>query len=242
MKAVILAGGTGTRLAPLTRWTNKHLLPVGTHPMICYGIAKLKEAGMRDIVIITGRSAIAGFADVLGSGQDWGVSLMYRIQEKPGGIAEALELAKPMIAAGEKFAVLLGDNLFEKSLRPYRDNFECQAGGALVLLKQVEDPRRYGVPVLDREQGRIVRIEEKPEHPASDYCVTGLYFYDTDVFSMIDRISPSRRGELEITDVNNEYARSGSLHYAEVDGWWTDAGTFASLEAAGRRLKGQLPL
>lgn len=241
MKAVILAGGTGSRLAPLTRWTNKHLLPVGTHPMICYGVAKLREAGMRDIVIVTGRSAIAGFADVLGSGREWGVSLTYRIQENPGGIAEALELARPMIGPDEKFAVLLGDNLFEGSLLSYRQRFERQASGAMVLLKRVEDPRRYGVPVLEREQGRIVRIEEKPEHPASDYCVTGLYFYHADVFDIIDRIHPSRRGELEITDVNNEYASRGNLHYAEVGDWWTDAGTFASLETAGKKLKGQFP-
>lgn len=241
MKAVILAGGNGTRLRPLTRWTNKHLLPVGTHPMICYGVAALRQAGIREIVIVTGRSAIAGFADVLGSGREWGVSLCYRIQEKAGGIAQALELSRSLFAPGEKFAVLLGDNLFEESLLPYREQFEKQEEGAMVLLKQVPDPRRYGVPVLERESGRILRIEEKPDHPLSEYCVAGLYFYDSSVFDVIDGISTSRRGEMEITDVNNAYARAHSLNYAMVSGWWSDAGTFASLEEAAERMGKKLP-
>ena len=241
MKAVILAGGTGTRLKPLTYWTNKHLLPVGTYPMICYGITKLREAGMRDIVLVTGRSSVAGFADVLGSGRDWGVSLIYRLQEEAGGIAQALDLARPVIAPGEKFAVLLGDNLFEESLLPYRRMFEKQPDGAMVLLKKVDDPTRYGVPELDSETGKILRIVEKPMHPPSSYCVTGIYFYDSEVFDIIDGIRPSDRGEMEITDVNNIYARQGRLRHAELTGWWTDAGTFATLEEAGRRLKGILP-
>ena len=241
MKAVILAGGTGTRLKPLTYWTNKHLLPVGTYPMICYGITKLREAGMRDIVLVTGRSSVAGFADVLGSGRDWGVSLIYRLQEEAGGIAQALDLARPVIAPGEKFAVLLGDNLFEESLLPYRRMFEKQPDGAMVLLKKVDDPTRYGVPELDSETGKILRIVEKPTHPPSSYCVTGIYFYDSEVFDIIDGIRPSDRGEMEITDVNNIYARQGRLRHAELTGWWTDAGTFATLEEAGRRLKGILP-
>lgn len=241
MKAVILAGGTGTRLKPLTCWTNKHLLPVGTYPMICYGVVKLREAGLRDIVIVTGRTALAGFAEVLGSGRDWGVSLIYRVQEEAGGIAQAMELARPVIAPGEKFAVLLGDNLFEESLLPYREQFEKQEEGAMVLLKQVEDPRRYGVPAMDPQTGRIVRIEEKPSVPPSSFCVTGLYFYDSDVFGIIDQIRPSDRGEMEITDVNNAYAQQGKLTHAELTGWWTDAGTFESLEEAGKRLKGILP-
>jgi len=241
VKAVILAGGTGTRLKPLTYWTNKHLLPVGTYPMICYGITKLREAGMRDIVLVTGRSSVAGFADVLGSGRDWGVSLIYRLQEEAGGIAQALDLARPVIAPGEKFAVLLGDNLFEESLLPYRRMFEKQPDGAMVLLKKVDDPTRYGVPELDSETGKILRIVEKPTHPPSSYCVTGIYFYDSEVFDIIDGIRPSDRGEMEITDVNNIYARQGRLRHAELTGWWTDAGTFATLEEAGRRLKGILP-
>jgi glucose-1-phosphate thymidylyltransferase len=241
LKAVILAGGTGSRLKPLTFWTNKHLLPVGKYPMICYGVVKLREAGIRDILVVTGRSALAGFADVLGSGRDWGVSLIYKIQEEAGGIAQALELTRPVMVPGEKFFVLLGDNLFEESLKPFRESFEKQDDGAMVLLKKVEDPRRFGVPVLGRESGRIVRIEEKPDKPQSDYCVTGMYFYDDEVFDIIDSISPSYRGEMEITDVNNAFASQGRLTCRELQGWWTDAGTFESLEAAGRRLKGVLP-
>ena len=240
MKAVILAGGTGSRLKPLTYWTNKHLLPVGSYPMICYGVAKLKEAGIRDIVIVTNRTAIGGFAEVLGSGRDWGVSIVYRIQEEAGGIAQALELARPIMAPKEKFIVLLGDNLFEESLRPFREAYERQSDGAMLLLKKVADPRRYGVPKLDETSGRIEYIEEKPEHPKSNYSVTGLYFYDTDVFDLIDGVKPSRRGELEITDVNNAFAEQGVLSYQELKAWWTDAGTFESLEEAGRRLKGAI--
>jgi len=240
LKAVILAGGTGSRLKPLTFWTNKHLLPVGKYPMICYGITKLRDAGIRDIVLVTSRSAVGGFADILGSGRDWGSSIVYRVQEEAGGIAQALELARPVLKGDDKFVVLLGDNLFEESLTPYCDEFRKQKEGAMVLLKKVADPRRYGVPELDEKSGRIIRIDEKPEHPKSDYCVTGLYFYGTDVFDRIDAVKPSRRGELEITDVNNAYAEAGRLTYRELSGWWTDAGTFESLEEAGRRLKGAI--
>ncbi|WP_373229489.1 sugar phosphate nucleotidyltransferase [Cohnella sp.] len=240
MKAVILAGGTGSRLKPLTYWTNKHLLPVGSYPMICYGVTKLRDSGIRNIVIITSRTALGGFAEVLGSGRDWGVSIMYRVQEEAGGIAQALELARPMMAPNDKFVVLLGDNLFEESLSPYCKQFDQQTDGAMVLLKKVEDPRRYGVPKLDEASGRIIHIVEKPEFPPSNYCVTGLYFYDTKVFDLIDGVKPSRRGELEITDVNNEFARNEQLSYGELIGWWTDAGTFESLEEAGRRLKGAI--
>ncbi|MFC5405513.1 sugar phosphate nucleotidyltransferase [Cohnella soli] len=240
MKAVILAGGTGTRLKPLTYWTNKHLLPVGSYPMICYGVTKLRDAGIRDIVIVTGRSALGSFADVLGSGRDWGVSIAYKVQEEAGGIAQALDLARPLLLPKEKFVVLLGDNLFEESLQPYREHFERQPEGAMVLLKKVADPRRYGVPKIDPNSGVIQSIEEKPENPPSEYCVTGIYFYDTEVFTWINGIKPSRRGELEITDVNNAFAKEGKLHYKELTGWWTDAGTFESLEEAGKRLKGAI--
>jgi len=240
LKAVILAGGTGTRLKPLTYWTNKHLLPVGTYPMICYGISKIRKAGIRDIVLVTNRSALGSFADILGSGRDWGVSILYRVQEEAGGISQALELARPVMNGNDKFVVLLGDNLFDESLLPYCEQFVKQREGAMVLLKRVEDPRRYGVPILDENTGRIVKIEEKPEHPKSDYCVTGIYFYDTEVFKLIDDVKPSRRGELEITDVNNAYALSGKLIHRELTGWWTDAGTFETLEEAGKRLKGAI--
>lgn len=241
MKAVILAGGTGTRLKPLTFWNNKHLLPVGRYPMICYGIAKLREAGIRDIVIVTSRTAVGAFAEVLGSGRDWGVSLVYRVQEEAGGIAQALELARPVISPGEKIVVLLGDNLFEQSLRPFVEEYERQDDGAMVLLKQVDDPRRYGVPKIDETDGRIDFIEEKPETPLSPYCVTGIYFYPYEVFDIIGQVEPSERGEMEITDVNNVFASNRSLQFRVLDGWWTDAGTFESLEEAGRKLRGALP-
>jgi glucose-1-phosphate thymidylyltransferase len=240
LKAVILAGGTGSRLKPLTYWTNKHLLPVGSYPMICYGVTKLRDSGVKDLVIITSRAALGDFAKVLGSGRDWGVSIMYRVQEEAGGIAQALELARPMMSPKDKFMVLLGDNLFEESLNSYCEQYAKQEDGAMVLLKQVADPRRYGVPKLDKDSGRIIHIEEKPENPPSNYCVTGLYFYDTEVFDLIDGVKPSRRGELEITDVNNAFALHGRLHYRELVGWWTDAGTFESLEEAGRKLQGAI--
>ncbi|THF73356.1 sugar phosphate nucleotidyltransferase [Cohnella fermenti] len=241
MKAVILAGGMGTRLKPLTYWTNKHLLPVASYPMICYGVAKLREAGIRDIVIVTARQSVGRFVEVLGSGRDWGVSILYRVQEEAGGIAQALELARPVIGPGDKLAVLLGDNLFEPSLAPLAAEFEKRKDGAMVVLKEVGDPRRYGVPKLDPATGTIEFIEEKPDHPLSNFCVTGLYFYHADVFRIIDQVKPSQRGELEITDVNNAYAAAKKLHYHILDGWWTDAGTFESLEEASRRLKGALP-
>ena len=236
----MLAGGSGTRLKPLTYWTNKHLLPVGNYPMICHGITKLRDSGIRDIVMITSREALGSFANILGSGRDWGVSLTYRVQEEAGGIAQALLLARTAIFPKEKFIVLLGDNMFEESLRPYLEQFAKLPEGAMVLLKKVDDPRRYGVPKLDATSGRIVLIEEKPNRPSSDFCVTGVYFYDSEVFDLIDTVKPSQRGELEITDVNNAYARNGRLTYRELEGWWTDAGTFESLEEAGRRLKGAI--
>ncbi|MFC5702244.1 sugar phosphate nucleotidyltransferase [Cohnella faecalis] len=241
MKAVILAGGTGSRLKPLTSWTNKHLLPIGNYPMICYGVAKLREAGIRELVIVTTRSALGGFSQVLGSGLEWGVSIIYRVQEEAGGIAQALELARPLMKPGEKFAVLLGDNLFEDSLASYFKQFENQDGGAMVLVKKVDDPTRYGVPTFSAPPEKIAYIREKPERPESNYCVIGLYFYDDRVFHIIDGVKPSRRGELEITDVNNAYALAGKLEFCELRGWWTDAGTFDSMEEAGIKLKGTLP-
>lgn len=235
MKGVILAGGTGTRLYPLTKLINKHLLPVGKVPMIFHAIEKMRQAEVRDIVIVTGKQSAGLFADYLGSGQEWGLNLALRIQEKAGGIAEALLLAEPFIDSGEKLIVLLGDNLFEDSLVPFAEKFKQQKSGAKVLLKRVKDPRHYGVPVLESE--RIVRIEEKPEKPASSYCVTGIYMYAADVFEVIRKIRPSARGEMEITDVNNVYAANGALTHDILEGWWTDAGTFESLYEAGERLK-----
>ncbi|GFN31005.1 sugar phosphate nucleotidyltransferase [Paenibacillus xylaniclasticus] len=237
MKAVILAGGTGTRLHPLTGLLNKHMLPVGRYPMIHYSIVKLREAGVTDILLITGRSSAGMLISYLGSGSKLGVTMTYRIQEEAGGIAQALELARPFIRESEKFVLLLGDNLFEDALDGYVQQFEQQEEGAMVLLKQVEDARRYGVPTFGEDGKSIAVITEKPEHPATDYSVTGIYFYDDSAFSLIEQLVPSGRGELEITDLNNAYARQGKLSYAVLRGWWVDAGTFESLhEASGRML------
>lgn len=237
LKAVILAGGTGTRLLPLTRLLNKHLLPVGKQPMICYSINSLKEAGITDIMLVTSRHAAGMFTAFLGSGQEYGVSLTYRIQEEAGGIAQALTLSQTYIADDPKFVVLLGDNLYEESLRPHLDAFAQQPDGAMVLLKQVPDPERYGVPLFD-ENGRITYIEEKPQYPQTDSCVTGIYMYDSSVFAFIATQTPSQRGELEITDVNNVYASQGKLEYRHLTGWWTDAGTFQSLHEAAIKMMG----
>lgn len=232
MKGVILAGGKGTRLYPLTRVINKHLLPVGQLPMIMHGINKLKEAGITSICIVTGKGSAGQFAELLGSGSEWGVALHYCIQDDAGGIAQALGLVESFLQPGESFVVILGDNLFEASLSPFIRAFRGKAGQAAVLLKEVEDPRRYGVPHL--ANGRISRIEEKPEHPPSHYSVTGIYFYDDAVFEIIRSIHPSKRGELEITDVNNVYASRGRLSHHILEGWWMDAGTFESLAAVNR--------
>ncbi|EGG36451.1 sugar phosphate nucleotidyltransferase [Paenibacillus sp. HGF5] len=234
MKGVILAGGTGTRLYPLTKVINKHLLPVGKVPMICHGIEKFKKAGIEEILIVIGKQSAGLYTDLIGSGKEWGVSVTFKIQEEAGGIAQALYLAEPFITPGEKFVVLLGDNLFEDHLITFVQAFEKQAAGARVLLKKVLDPKRYGVPILEKDN--IVMIEEKPEEPKSDYCVTGIYMYDSTVFETIRTIKPSARGELEITDVNNVYASKGQLTYDILDGWWTDAGTFQSLYQASGRL------
>ncbi|WP_054956216.1 sugar phosphate nucleotidyltransferase [Paenibacillus dakarensis] len=233
MKGVILAGGTGTRLYPLTKIINKHLLPVGNAPMICHGIEKLRIAGIKEIVLVISKQSAGLYTELLGGGKEWGVRLTYKVQEEAGGIAQALSLVESVLEPKEKFVVLLGDNLFENSLAPYVKAFQEQEAGARVLLKEVKDPRRYGVPIL--ENNKIVSIEEKPDQPKSNYCVTGIYMYDTSVFGKIREVKPSDRGELEITDVNNEYASEGQLIYDVLDGWWTDAGTFESLYQASER-------
>jgi glucose-1-phosphate thymidylyltransferase len=236
MKGVILAGGTGTRLQPLTLIVNKHLLPVGRKPMILHAIEKMHEAGIEDIMLVIGKQSAGIYADFLGNGAQWGVQLTYKIQDRAGGIAEALMLAESFIRPEDRLTVILGDNLFEESLEPFAKSFLSMPDGAKILLKQVDDPRRYGVPVL--HDGRITRIEEKPENPLSDYCVTGIYFYDSTVFEKIRSIVPSARGELEITDVNNRYAAEGKLSYDVLNGWWIDAGTIASLNEAGNLVLG----
>ncbi|WP_379130568.1 sugar phosphate nucleotidyltransferase [Paenibacillus sp. sgz500958] len=243
MKGVILAGGTGTRLHPLTRLMNKHLLPVGKYPMVCYGIDRLRRGGITDILLVISKQSAGLYTDFLGSGEAFGVSLTYKIQEAAGGIAEALELARSFIPAGERFVVLLGDNLFLDDLTPYISSYlEQPKGTAKVLLKPVEDARRYGVPVFDSvDPALIAYIEEKPKHPKTGYCVTGIYMYDDEVFEIIKHVSPSKRGELEITDVNNLYAKDRKLSYDVLKEWWSDAGTFQSLQEAGDKLRDVLP-
>jgi len=229
LKGVVLAGGTGSRLMPLTKVTNKHLLPVGTKPMIYYPIEKLTSAGIEQIMIVTGAEHMDDVVSLLGSGRVFGCRFTYKVQDKTGGIAQALGLAEDF-ARGVPVAVILGDNIFESSLKQYIDRFIAQKNGARVLLKQVHDPQRFGVAEI--ADNRIVRIEEKPQHPRSNYAVTGIYFYDTAVFEIIRTLKPSARGELEITDVNKTYIRKGLLAYDILEGWWTDAGTFMSLTRA----------
>ncbi|MCR8645202.1 sugar phosphate nucleotidyltransferase [Paenibacillus sp. N1-5-1-14] len=237
MKGIVLAGGTGTRLRPLTNLINKHLLPVGKYPMIHYSIQKLKNLGITDIILVTGKQSAKLYMKYLGSGEEHGVRMTYCMQEKPGGIAQALLLAEEHVQIGEKMLVLLGDNLFHDSLKEEVSYFKQSGDGALVMLKKVADPRRYGVPVFQKEDAkRIAYIEEKPVKPQSSYSVTGIYMYDDKVFDVIREIKPSGRGELEITDVNNVYARSGKLTYGELEGWWIDAGTHESLYEATRMI------
>ncbi|HEX7057448.1 MAG TPA: sugar phosphate nucleotidyltransferase [Bacilli bacterium] len=237
MKGVVLAGGRGTRLYPLTRIVNKHLLPVGQHPMIFYSIKKLCEAGIKDILLVTGKESLGMFAAYLGSGKQWGVKITYRVQDEPGGIAQALVLAEDFIPPGEKFVALLGDNLFDAPLGPEIAAFCAQSKGARVLIKKVRDPERFGVPRF--VNGKIIGIDEKPSLPKSKYAVTGIYFYDSTVFATINTLNASKRGELEITDVNNRYAQAEELSFGVLPGWWTDAGTIETLYAAGKAMLGR---
>lgn len=230
MKGIVLAGGTGSRLHPLTTVTNKHLLPVGNYPMIYYPIARLKQAGITDILVVTGRDHMGDVMELLGSGLDFGLDFTYKVQDRAGGIAQALSLARGF-CCGESCCVILGDNVFEDDLTPAVEAFAEQESGARLLLKQVDDPERFGVAELSQD-GRILSIEEKPLHPRSAYAVTGIYLYDSHVFDVIDTLKPSHRGELEITDVNNAYIHAGTCTYAMLKGWWTDAGTFPSLRRA----------
>jgi len=234
MKGIILAGGLGTRLRPLTLVTNKHLLPVYDRPMIYYPIQCLLNAGMRDILIVTGGEHAGDFLKLLKNGKHLGVKhLEYAYQEGEGGIADALKLAEEF-ADGEKICVVLGDNIIEGNIKRAAGAFFTQSTGAKVLLKEVPDPERFGVARFEGEppKGKIVEIIEKPKKPPSNYAVTGIYFYDADVFSMCKSLKPSGRGELEITDVNNAYLQRGDLTYEILEGWWTDAGTFESLYRA----------
>ncbi len=232
MKGVILAGGLGTRLYPLTKVTNKHLLPVYDKPMIYYPIQTLINAGIDDILIVTGGNNAGDFLKLLGNGKEFGLKhINYTYQEGEGGIAEALRLAE-FFASGEKICVVLGDNIIERNIRRAVKNFQKQERGAKILLKEVPDPERFGVPEL--REDRIVRIEEKPKEPKSQYAVIGIYLYDSDVFNITKTLKPSRRGELEITDVNNQYIEKGLMTWDILEGWWTDAGTFESLLRANQ--------
>lgn len=227
IKGIVLAGGLGKRLGPLTKITNKHLLPIYDQPMIYHPISRLAEAGIKDILVVTGGQHAGEFLRLLGDGQAFGLThLNYTYQEGEGGIAQALGLAKHF-AQGKRMVVVLGDNIFEKSLKPYVDRFRKQKTGARVLLKKVSDPQRFGVASLDKK--KIVSIVEKPRKPATDLAVTGVYMYDETAFDIIRTLKPSGRGELEITDVNNAYIRRGALEFDILSGWWTDSGTFDSL-------------
>ncbi len=227
MKGIILAGGLGTRLWPLTKVTNKHLLPVYDKPMIYYPLLTLVEAGIHDIMVVTGGNNAGDFLKLLGNGRDFGLKhLHFAYQDGEGGIAEALSLARHF-ADQDRICVVLGDNLVEKPIRAYVDRFRKQKKGARILLKKVRDPQRFGVPVL--EEDRVVKIIEKPRIAPSPFAVTGIYMYDHRVFDIISGLKPSDRGELEITDVNNQYIQWGEMAYDVLDGWWTDAGTTNSL-------------
>lgn len=222
MKGVITAGGLGTRLYPMTKVTNKHLLPVYDRPMIYYPIEALINAGVEDIMIITGGNNAGDFIRLLGNGRDFGLKrLSYVYQEGEGGIAEAISLTRDFVG-GERVAVILGDNIIEKNFAAAVKSFEQQERGAKILLKEVEQPENYGVPTI--AGGRIVKITEKPKHPDSEYAVIGIYLYDSRVFDIIDRLEPSDRGEMEVTDVNNAYIEEGTLTYDILDGWWADCG------------------
>jgi glucose-1-phosphate thymidylyltransferase len=234
MKGILLAGGTGTRLYPLTKVTNKHLLPVGKYPMIFHSVAKLKAAGIHDILIVTGKEHMGDVVNLLGSGREMGVNFTYKVQDEAGGIAQALGLAEHFVG-NDRMVVILGDNVFTDSIVPYVKNFERQESGAKILIQEVHDPQRYGVPELSGD--KIISIEEKPKTPKSSYAVTGIYMYDNAVFDMIKVLEPSRRGELEITDVNNAYIARNELTYDILQGWWTDAGTHTSLAKANELAK-----
>lgn len=234
MKAIILAGGTGSRLYPLTKVTNKHLLPVGKYPMIFHSVYKFKQAGLTDILVVTGKEHMGDVVNLLGSGSEMGVSFTYKVQDEAGGIAQALGLAEQFVGQ-EQMVVILGDNVFADDITSYVNHFRQQKKGAKILLKEVDNPNRFGVAELQGDN--IVSIEEKPQFPKSKYAVTGIYMFDHSVFQIIKKLKPSSRGELEITDVNNAYIERGELTYDILNGWWTDAGTHASLARANELAK-----
>jgi glucose-1-phosphate thymidylyltransferase len=238
-RGVVLAGGKGTRLGELTRVTNKHLLPVGPYPMVYHPLKKLVGAGLRDILLVSGTEHMGDFVELLGSGRAHGCNLTYRVQDEAGGIAQALGLAE-LFCAGSRCAVILGDNIFYDSLGPLLAEANQHPDHAWVALKEVPDPGRYGVANL--KDGRVVGIEEKPRHPKSNLAVAGIYLYPPEVFSVIKTLKPSRRGELEITDVNRWFLERGRLGCSMLEGYWTDAGTLESLALANRLVYQNPPL
>jgi glucose-1-phosphate thymidylyltransferase len=239
MKGIILAGGTGSRLYPLTKVTNKHLLPVGRKPMIYHPIEKLTEAGIEEILIVTGVEHMGDIVTLLGSGKAFQCRFTYKVQDEAGGIAQALGLAENFIGQ-DKMIIILGDNIFQDKLTPFVKKFAKQGKGAKVLVKEVSDPQRFGV--AEMKSDKVISIEEKPKKPKSNFAVTGIYFYDHEVFNVVKGLKPSGRGELEITDVNNAYLRRGELTYDVLSGWWSDAGTFESLEKATLLAEGRIEL
>jgi len=238
LRGVVLAGGTGLRLKPLTKVTNKHLLPVGHKPMIYYPIEKLTSIGIEQILIVTGVEYMGDVVGLLGSGREFGCQFTYKVQDEAGGIAQALGMAEGF-SNNKPLAIILGDNIFQANLKKYADKFIAQKNGARLLLKKVPNPQRFGVAQIS--DTRVIRIDEKPKKPESDYAVTGIYFYDATVFDIIRTLKPSGRGELEITDVNNAYIARGQLAYDILDGWWTDAGTFESLSKANELVAKEPP-
>jgi len=238
MRGVVLAGGTGSRLRPLTKVTNKHLLPVGCKPMIYYPIEKLTGVGIEEILIVTGVEHMGDVVGLLGSGRELGCRFTYKVQDEAGGIAQALGLAENF-ANGQALGVILGDNIFQSSLKGHAQRFVEQGGGARLLLKQVSDPHRFGVAEIS--DGKVLGIEEKPAQPKSNHAITGVYFYDASVFEIIRTLEPSSRGELEITDVNNAYIRREQMDCDVLEGWWTDAGTFESLMRANELVMKEPP-
>lgn len=234
VKGIILAGGTGSRMYPCTKVTNKHLLPVHNKPMIYYPLQTLISAGIKEILIISGTEHAGDFLRLLGSGKEFGIRLSYEIQDEAGGIAQALSLSENFVD-NDKFVVILGDNVFEDNIKEYVEDFANGFNGSKVFLKEVPDPQRFGVAEIQGD--KIISIEEKPKAPKTNYAVTGLYMYDARVFNIIKKLRPSQRGELEITDVNNEYIKNNSMTFSVLKGFWSDAGTFDSLYRATTLLR-----
>lgn len=238
LKGIVLAGGTGSRLFPLTKVTNKHLLPVGNYPMIYHPLMRMRQAGIEQVAVVTSPEHMGDVVNLLGSGRTFGLDITYRVQDKPGGIAQAMGLCENF-AGGDPVLIILGDNILAEDIaaeaEAYQRQLATEGGGARVLLKEVHDPERYGVPRLDGD--RIVEIIEKPSDPPSNYSVTGIYFYDSEVFNIIRTLKPSARGELEVSDVSNAYIEQGGLSYGVLSGWWGDAGTIEGWHEANELAK-----